>query len=157
MTVDRSSSHSYKKHRPSRRPIVYEVALGDAIPVSVEFSRSRRTTCVGTLTAAATASRWHRVDGVPDDHVDSRGIDDGVGATRSRDDAIAATRRSDDHEDGVTMASRRRRHGVAATPASSSSFTTRSHIPVDRLVAVEGDDRAALVAVDAPAKVDVVA
>ena len=38
--------------------------MGDAIPVSVEFSRSRRTTCVGTLTAAATASRWHRVDGV---------------------------------------------------------------------------------------------
>ena len=29
--------------------------------------------------------------------------------------------------------------------------------PVDRLVAVEGDDRAALVAVDAPAEVDVVA
>ena len=48
--------------------------MGDAIPVSVEFSRSRRTTCVGTLTAAATASRWHRVDGVSGDHVDSRGI-----------------------------------------------------------------------------------
>ena len=83
----------------------------------------------------------------------------------------------DDHEDGVTMASRRRRHGgvasprrhrrdhggvaprhgVAATPASSSSFTTRSRGPVDRLVAVKRYNSSALVAVDAPAKVDVVA
>ena len=50
-----------------------------------------------------------------------------VGATRSREDAIAAFI-----------------HDTASTP-------------VDRLVAVEGDDRPTFIAVDAPTKVDVVA
>ena len=152
--------------------------MGDAIPVSVEFSRSRRTTCVGTLTAAATASRWHRVDGVSGDHVDSRGITTTASGRRGpattpspRPGALTIMKTASrwHRVEGVTAVWHRldaidattaewhRFDAIDATPASSSSFTTRSRGPVDRLVPVEGDDRSTLVAVDPPAKVDVVA
>ena len=55
--------------------------------------------------------------------------------------------------DGVTMDASRR-HRVDAVAAFIHDTASE---PVDRLVAVERDDRAALVAVDAPAEVHIVA
>ena len=75
-----------------------------------------------------------------------------MASRRRRHGGVASPRRHRRDHGSVAQ-----RHGVAATPASSSSFTTRSCGPVDRLVAVEGDDRATFIAVDPSTEVDVVA
>ena len=152
--------------------------MGDAIPVSVEFSRSRRTTCVGTLTAAATASRWHRVDGVSGDHVDSRGITATASGRRGpattpsprpgaltimktasrwhRVEGVTAVWHRLDAIDATTAAW----HRVTASPRPQQvqvHSRDAAPRPVDRLVPVERDDRPTFIAVDAPTEVDVVA